>query len=203
MLINYRLAPEHPFPAALEDALVVYESLLEKNIPANNIMLGGDSAGGGIVMSTLLTIKEKGLPMPAGAFMLSPWVDLSCSGKSAILKDDIDPMISLEGAIQWADLYLNGLQPKNPVVSSVFADLSGLPPLFIQVGTNEILYDDAVRLYEKAKSDGVEAELDVYHDLFHVFQLFAPIVPESKSAIEKLGLFIRNKINAKKHSVLM
>ena len=190
LVIDYRLAPEHPFPAAVEDAEAAYRWLLAAGHKPEDIVIAGDSAGGGLTMSLLLTLREQGMPMPAGAALLSPWTDLALTGWTMLTNARRDPMLRLESASLAVRHYLQDTIPTHPIASSIYADLTGLPPLYVQVGENEILLDDSKRLVANAQSNGVEASLEVWPGMPHVFQAF-PQVPESKPAIEGIGSFLK------------
>jgi acetyl esterase/lipase len=192
LIIDYRLAPEYPFPAALEDALISYKWLLsEKKMPSKDIIIGGDSAGGGLTLSLLLKLRDERIPLPKAAFCISPVTDLMGSGNSITSKAEKDPFLSPELGELIIDKYLKDTDPQDPLVSPLYADLHGLPPIYIQVGTSEILLDDSRRIAEKLKSANVEVELDVWRDMIHVFTAFAAWAPEGKEGIEKIGQFIK------------
>ena len=194
LMVDYRLAPETPFPGAVDDAVAAYRHLLDQGIAPEQIAIGGDSAGGGLTLATLVCLKEHGQPLPGTAFALSPWVDLEGLGDSMQTRAAADPMVQKEGLIRMAQLYLAGADPKTPLASPLYADLTGLPPMLIQVGTAETLLDDSIRIVERLQAAGVPAELQQYEDLIHVFQAFAPIVPESLEAIEKIGTFVKSQL---------
>jgi len=191
--VEYRLAPEHPFPAGLEDCFQSYKWLLENGIAPTNISVGGDSAGGGMCIALLLRIRNAGLPLPACAFCISPWVDMLATGDSMDEKADVDPMIQKMGVLACAHIYLRGSDINEPLASPIYADLRGLPPLLIQVGTEETLFDDAKRLAEKAEECGIEVELEIWEEMIHVWHLFAHVLDEAKDAIQKIGDFVRKK----------
>lgn len=195
LIIDYRLAPEHPFPAAVEDATAAYRFLLDQGIAPERIAIGGDSAGGGLSFATLVALRDAGTPLPAAAIALSPWVDLEGKGESMTTKADVDPFADPKGLRRMADLYLNGVDPKTATASPLHADLSGLPPIYVQVGTAETLLDDSIRIAERARQAGVAIELEPFEDLIHVFQALAPLVPEALDAIEKLGSFLKRKLS--------
>jgi monoterpene epsilon-lactone hydrolase len=191
LTIGYRLAPENPFPAAVEDAIAGYRWLLSQGVDATRVVIAGESAGGGLVMATLVALRDAGEPLPAAAVCVSPWVDLECTGKSAVTKVNLDPLVNRDGLFKNAKDYLGNTDPHTPLASPIYADLTGLPPLLIQVGTAEVLFDDATRLAEKAKSDGVAVVLEPWEDMIHVWHLFAARLPESQQAIDRIGEFVR------------
>ncbi|MGK2913665.1 MAG: alpha/beta hydrolase fold domain-containing protein [Porticoccaceae bacterium] len=189
-ILDYRLGPEHPFPGAVEDAVAAYRGLLDLGTKPDHIVIAGDSAGGGLTVATLVSLKEQDVPLPAAGICISPWVDLTLSGKSMQTKADADPLLRPD-ALKWmGDLYLAGQDPKSPLASPLFADLTGLPPLLIHVGSEEVLLDDALRLNEKAKACGVNATLEVWDGMMHVWHLMAMVVPEGKAAIKDIGKYI-------------
>lgn len=191
LVIDYRMGPENPFPAAIDDAVAAYQWLLGQGIAASNIAISGDSAGGGLTMATLLKLKQDGTAMPACAVPISPWVDLEGVGETMTTLDAVDPMVRKPGLLRMADFYLNGADAKNPLASPMHGDLSGLPPLLIQVGTRETLLDDARRLHRKALADGVRSSLEEAGGMIHVWHLFAPMLSEGRDAIGRAGAFIR------------
>jgi monoterpene epsilon-lactone hydrolase len=191
LLLEYRLAPEHVFPAALEDAIAAYRRLLdEEGIAPDRIAFVGDSAGGNLVLTTLLTAREQGLPMPACAVCLSPWTDYEATGESMRTKASVDPVITREGALHGAQVYFSGSDPDRPPVAILDADLSGLPPLLVQVGSHETLLDDSIRLAARAGHHEVETTLEVWPGMPHVFQFFYPILREGRDAIARAAEFI-------------
>jgi acetyl esterase/lipase len=195
LTIDYRLAPENPYPAALEDAHAAFRWLLAQDIPAKQIAIGGDSAGGGLTLATAVSLRDAGQALPAALFLLSPWTDLTFTGKSIQNRKGIDPIFGGEGnRIGFAPAYLGTHDPADPLVSPLFADLHDLPPTLIHVGSDEILLDDSTRLEENLKVAGVESQLEVWDGLWHVFQIFAPYVPEAQLSIDKVGEFIRRSI---------
>ena len=193
--LDYRLAPENPFPAAVEDATKAYCWLLAQGYKAKNIAIAGDSAGGGLTLATLVNLRDKGIDLPAAGVLISPWADLSREAESVQARADIDPMVKPEGLYSLGDKYLNGTDAKNPLASPVFADMTGLPPLCIHVGGKEILYDDAITVADKARAAGVEVELLDEPELFHVWHAFAPMLDEGQEAVEKIGAFLQQQFN--------
>ncbi len=192
LLLDYRLAPEHPFPAALEDSTRAYSWLVDtEGYLPQNIIIAGDSAGGGLTVATLVKLRDDGMALPAAAVCLSPWTDLALTGDSMKEKVHEDPFVTPDDLKSSASMYLGKTDPKNPYASPLYANLKDLPPLCIQVGTAELLLDDAIRLATRAKEDGVEVQLDIWEDMIHVFQAFAVLAPESQEGIEKIGEFIK------------
>jgi acetyl esterase/lipase len=191
LAIDYRLAPENPFPAAVEDCTAAYRWLLSTGVDPARLVIVGDSAGGGLTVATLVALRDAGEPLPAAAVCLSPWVDLELLGESMTTKAEVDPTVPRQAGLEWAKAYLGGAHPRTPLASPLYADLTGLPPLLIQVGTAETLLDDATRLAERAKSAGVDVTLEVWDDMIHVWQFFAAMLPEGQQAIDRIGEFIR------------
>ena len=189
--IEYRLAPEYPFPAALEDSVTSYKWLLSKNYDPSDIIIGGQSAGGGLTIATLQKLKELHLPYPKGAILMSPWADLTGEAKSLEYNKKYEPEMS-EGILNMAKQYAQNELFKNPLISPIFADLKGFPPILIQAGSIEALLDDSLKLAENAKSAGVAATLDVFDNMTHVFQVFGDDLPESIKALENVAKFITN-----------
>lgn len=189
VVADYRLAPEHPHPAALEDARAVWVALLEgSEIPADRWMVGGDSAGGGLTMALLVALREAGEAMPAAGLLLSPWTDLAMTGESYETEAARDPLCTREGLAPSAEAYLGGIDPTTPSASPRYADLGGLPPLVIHVGECEVLRDDALALARSAGSSGTEVELWIAPGMIHVWHLFAGLVPEADAALERLAV---------------
>jgi epsilon-lactone hydrolase len=191
LAIDYRLAPEHPFPAAVDDAVAAYRWLLEQGYKPAKIVVSGDSAGGGLVLAALLALRDAGLPMPAAAVPISPWADLEGTGESVKSKASRDPMVNLEGLAGMAKAYIGNQDPRNPLASPIYADYHGLPPMLIHVGEAEILLDDATRVADKAKAAGIDVELEVWDEMIHVWHVFAKILPEGQQAIDRIGAYVR------------
>ena len=197
LTIDYRLAPEHPYPAALVDAFSAYKWLLELGIRPEQITVTGDSAGGGLTIALLVALRERRIPMPAAAVALSPWTDLSASGESWQENAKADYMINGPKLKEAARLYLKDASPQTPLASPVYANLHGLPPLLIQVGSEEVLLSDSQRLAESARLSGVDVTLEVWEGMQHVWHFAASFVPEARQAIEKIGEFIRARSGLK------
>ena len=191
LLLDYRLAPEHPYPAAVEDATAAYRWLLDQAIAPERVVIAGDSAGGGLTVATLLALRGARVPLPAGGVCISPWVDLTCGGASYATKAEADPIVKRAGVEQMARAYLGATSPRDPLASPLFADLRGLPPLLIQVGSDEVLLDDAVELAARAKAAGVDATLEVYDHMIHVWHWFLPMLDEAQTAVDGIGRFVR------------
>ncbi|MFO7749253.1 MAG: alpha/beta hydrolase [Desulfobacteraceae bacterium] len=191
LIIDYRLAPEHPFPAGLEDAVQVYTWLLNHGFSAPHIAIAGDSAGGGLAVSLLLTIRDKGLPMPGCAALISPWTDLECKTPSHTTNQTTDPMLNQHMLFSTAQLYTEEKNWRHPLVSPANGDFQGLCPLLVQVGSKEILQDDAVLLVQKAKEAGVPAEIEIWEGMFHVWHYFSRYLDQGRKAVEKIGSFIK------------
>ena len=192
LALDYRLAPEHPFPAPVEDAVASYRWLLNEGYDPARIALAGDSAGGGLTVAALVQIRYLGLPIPAAGVCVSPWVDMEGLGESMQTRAAADPMIGRESLMVSAKTYLGGCDPRAPLAAPLYADLRQLPPLLIQVGDAEVLLDDSTRLAGVAREAGVDVKMDVWDDMIHVWHVFAPILPEGKQAISQAGEFIKN-----------
>jgi monoterpene epsilon-lactone hydrolase len=189
LLIDYRLAPENPFPAAVEDATAAYRWLLSTGVNPNSVVIAGESAGGGLTVATLIALRDAGVPLPSAAISLSPWVDMEALGESMKTKAEVDPLVSRESILMYAKAYLGNADPRNPLAAPLYADLRGLPPLMIQVGNAEVLLDDAIRLAHRAKSAGVDVVLERYEEMIHMWHFF-PMLPEGQQAIGRIGEFI-------------
>jgi epsilon-lactone hydrolase len=196
LAIDYRLAPEHPFPAALDDAVAAYRWLLAEHTAPGKLLIMGDSAGGGLTLATLLKLRDDGLPLPAAGVALSPWTDLALTGASLKLNAQSDPMLNAAHLPALANEYLAGADPRLPYASPLYGDLAGLPPTLIQVGGDEILCDDAVRMHERLRRAGCDAELEVWPRMPHVWHAFAPVLPEARRAIDSIGEFARRHLPA-------
>ncbi|MEO1135182.1 MAG: alpha/beta hydrolase [Pseudomonadota bacterium] len=188
--LDYRLAPEHPFPGAVDDAVTAYEWLLEEGCDPAQITIGGDSAGGGLTLALLLSIKARGLPSPAGAFLFSPWTDLAVTGVTLDANEKSDAMFKKEHILGGAKRYLGDADPKAPLASPLYADLSGLPPILTFVSDSEVLLDDSLRLHEHLRVAGVEATLIRETGLIHVWPIFVGRFPEARAAIRRVAAFI-------------
>jgi acetyl esterase/lipase len=191
LALDYRRAPEHPFPAAVDDAMAGYRFLLSTGVAPSRICIAGDSAGGGITLAALVTIRDAGLKLPGCAWCISPWVDLECIGASMTSKAAVDPMIQRDYLQEIGGMYLNGADPRSPLAAPLYAELAGLPPMLIQVGTAETLLDDAVRLAERAAATNVRVTLEAWPEMIHVWHLFHPQLAEGRRAITAAGNFIR------------
>jgi acetyl esterase/lipase len=189
--LDYRLAPEHPYPAAVQDARAAYEGLLAQGIEPGQIVLAGESAGGGLAVATLLAAREAGLPMPSCAYLMSPYADLTLSGETLVERQSLDPVLSPEGLRVRAPEYVAGADAADPLISPIFGDLSGLPPLLIQVGSHEILLSDALRLAGRAATTDVAVILDVTPGAPHVFQGFAAVLDEAAAALDRATDFVK------------
>jgi acetyl esterase/lipase len=190
LLLEYRLAPENPFPAAVDDALKVYRWLLAQGYQAKDIVVSGDSAGGGLSLAMVLSLRDAGEPLPAAVVCLSPWVDLTFKGKSYITKEQVEPILREDVLRMWAEAYCGAENASHPLISPIYGNFRGFPPLLIQVGADEILLDDSIMLAEKAKADGVEVMLKVWNGLWHVWQALGGLIPESKAAFEEMARFV-------------
>jgi acetyl esterase/lipase len=196
LLPDYRLAPEHPFPAGLEDCLAACQWLVANGpaeaAPADALFVAGDSAGGGLALATLLALRDRGLPLPTAGIALSPFADLTLSGESIRAEGDLDPIMHPGCLPDFVALYVSADQVCDPLASPVFGDYTGLPPLLIQVGEHEIIRDDSVRVAARARADGVDVTLEVWEGMFHVFQSHEPLLPEGREAVRHVARFMRS-----------
>ncbi|MGW2250754.1 alpha/beta hydrolase [Kitasatospora sp. NPDC001660] len=189
--LDYRLAPEHPFPAAIEDTLSAYRALLERGEDPAAIVFAGDSAGGGLAVTACLAARDAGLPMPAAILALSPGLDATRTGDSMVTKEDADPIFTRADLDHTGAMYLAGADPHQPLLSpAVCADLTGFPPMLVQVGANEVLLDDSTRLAARAAAAGVDVVLDITADAPHVFQAFAGVLDVADEALDRAALFL-------------
>ena len=191
LTVDYRLAPEHPHPAAVEDAVTAYRWLLANGGTAETTIVAGDSAGGGLAIATLVSLKDQGVALPAGCVSISPWVDLEMTGVSIEGNAGVDPLVSKDFLVSFAQAFLQGQDPKTPLAAPLHADLSGLPPILIQVGSIEVLLDDAKRLAERAKAAGTEAKLEVVEGVPHVWHWYGSFLAEARNSINRIGDFVR------------
>jgi monoterpene epsilon-lactone hydrolase len=194
LAVDYRLAPEHPFPAALDDAITAYRFAVTSGHAPEAIALCGDSSGGGLVLATLVALRDRGEPMPGAAVCMSPWTDLTLSGSSIHSNGETDPMVSASTLAMMADAYLGEVDRRSPTASPLFAELAGLPPLLLQVGSGELLADDSIRFAERAEAAGVDVTLELWDDVFHVWQAFADLLPEARDAVAAIGTFVGSHI---------
>ena len=190
---DYRLAPEHPFPAALDDAITVYRWLAGR-IDPERIVLLGDSAGGGLVLGTLLRLRDEGLPLPAATVAISPWTDLALTGPSLQSNAASDPMMDVARFPTFANYYLGGADARHPYASPLYGDASGLPPTLIHVGSDEVLCDDATRMAAQMKAAGCEVEIEIWPRMPHAWHLYARILPEGREAIVRAGRFVQDNL---------
>lgn len=196
LMIDYRLAPEHPHPAAVDDAVTAYRWLLAQDFAPGRVAIAGDSAGGGLTIATLIALRDRGLPLPRCGVCFSPWVDLEGTGASM---DEItnDPMLSRASIRHFAGFYLKGgIDPKAPLAAPLYANLTGLPPLLVQASRHEVLRDDAIRIADKARAAGVDCTLELTDEVPHVWQIFASILPEGRDALARAGGFLRGRLGA-------
>ena len=185
--VDYRLAPEHPYPAAVDDALAAYEALLDNGVAPSDIAFAGESAGGGLAIATLVNARDRELPLPAAAFVMSPYADLTLAGTTMDTRGEVDPLLSRESLQARVPDYTAGQDAALGLISPLFADLSGLPPLIIQAGTHEVLLDDALRLAQRAAAADVEVALDITPGVPHVFQAYQPLLDEAGAALDRAG----------------
>jgi monoterpene epsilon-lactone hydrolase len=198
LAINYRLAPEHRFPAQLEDTIAAYDWLLDQGLKPRNIAFAGDSAGGNLVLTSMLMLRERGLPLPAACVLMSPWTDLAATGASYSSRAEADPIHQRSMILALAKNYLGeDGDPRHPMASPLYADLTGLPPLLIQVGDRETVLDDSTVFADKARGAGVDVELQVWDGMIHVFQMFGRELPEARQAINSIAKFLGGHLQIK------
>ncbi len=190
---RYRLAPEHPFPAALEDAAGSLAWLADHGLPTDQVVVAGGSSAGGLALATLLKLRDEGAPLPAGAVVLSPWTDLACTGPS--LDHNADLTVTKDALIRMAGQYLNGTDPADPLASPLYGDLQHLPPLLVIIGGDEALLDDSIRLVRKAAIAGVDVTLRIGAGMQHIYPVYAGFMPEADAAIAEIGRFIHARLN--------
>lgn len=190
LALNYRLAPEHPFPAAVDDATAAYRWLLAQGYKPGKIVISGDSAGGGLTLATLLALRDAQTPLPAAAVPISAWSDMEGTGASMKTRASRDPMVGNASLFNMAKAYVGSADPKNPLASPLHGDYRGLPPMLMQVGDAETLLDDTVRVAEKAKAAGVKVDLEVWDDMVHVWHVYAKLLPEGQQAIDRIGRYV-------------
>jgi acetyl esterase/lipase len=192
LLVDYRLAPEHPFPAAVNDVVLAGQWLARQVGGLSRVVVAGDSAGGGLALSLMLSLRDAGHALPAMAVCISPSTDLAKTGESIRTRAHLDPLVSVSGTHVLARRYLgeNG-DPTHPLASPLYGELKGLPPLLVMVGTHEILHDDSTRLADKARAAGVDVTLEVWQDMVHIWPFFAAILPEGQEAVERIGTYIK------------
>jgi epsilon-lactone hydrolase len=201
--VGYRLAPEHPYPAALDDARTAYGWLLGQGISPERIMFAGDSAGGGLALAAMVALRDDGDPLPAGAVLLSPLADMAHTGASVQERAHLDPIVTPKGSHAYSVRYLGeDGEYDAPYASPIYADLTGLPPVLVTVGTDELLLDDSIRVVRKIKDSGGQADLDVWPRMIHIFPFFASQVPEAQRAMEYISRFIRTRIGLAEHKSL-
>jgi acetyl esterase/lipase len=195
LAVGYRLAPEHPFPAALEDALASYDWLIEQGVSPKRIIFAGDSAGGGLACALSVANRDRGGLAPAAVVAISPSTDLAKTGASIHERAHLDPIVNYESSMAHALRYVGSKERlKNPLASPLYSDLHGLPPLLVMIGTHDALYDDSTRYAAKAEAAGVKVTLDIWEDMIHVWPFFAELIPEGREAIEKIGAWVKTNV---------
>jgi acetyl esterase/lipase len=195
LLIDYRLAPEHPHPAAVEDSTSAYRHLLDDGVAPQRLAIAGDSAGGGLTFTTLLALRDQGVALPAAAVAISPWTDMACNSETYTTRGELDPMVDAVGLKRMADWFLAGHDPRDPLASPLHADLAGLPPMLVHVGDHEVLLADAVGIAQRAQAAGVDLTLDVWPEMIHVWHVFVGVVPESDEAVGQVAAFLQHHLS--------
>lgn len=193
-LIDYRLAPEHPFPAGLNDTLIAYRWLLSQGIAAEQLAIGGDSAGAALAAAALLALRDANTPLPAAAVLLSPWLDLTQSGPTMVSRAEFDPLTTQRALQRAADLYLGDQDATQPLASPLYGNMHDLPPMLLQVGDHEVLLSDSTRFAERAQAAGVDVHLEVWEEMWHVWHGWAGVLPEGQQAIERVGAFLHEHL---------
>ena len=197
LALDYRLAPEHPFPAPVEDSLAAYRFLLAQGFQPEHIAIAGDSAGGGLVIAALVAIRDAGLPQPSCGWAISPWVDMEAIGDSMTTKAAEDPTVQKEGIAFMAGSYLNGADPRHPLAAPIYADLKGIAPLLIQVGAAETLYDDSIRLAREAGAAHVPVTLEIWPEMIHIWHIYHPILAAGRRAIDQGGAYVKTVMDGR------
>jgi acetyl esterase/lipase len=194
LCINYRLAPEHPFPAAIEDVTAAYRWLISECVEPRHVVFVGDSSGGGLALASMMRLRDEGSPLPAAAAVVSPWTDLALTGQSLTEHGFSDPMVPVELMPKAVELYLAGADPRSPYASPLYGDPAGLPPTLILAASDEALRDDAMRMAARLRAAGCDVELELWPRMFHVWPMFARILPEARAAIGRIGAFLRARL---------
>ncbi len=192
--VDYRLAPEHPHPAAVEDSTTTYRWLVDQGFGAESLAISGASAGGGLTVSTLLKLRDDGVALPVAGVAISPWIDMEGIGESMVTREDVDILISKEKVRDWAEAFLAGQNARDPLAAPLYGDFDCIPPLLIQVGDEEIVLDDSTRLADVADSAGVDVSLEVFPEMQHIFQLFVGNMPEADEAVAKIAAWLRPRL---------
>jgi acetyl esterase/lipase len=194
-LIDYRLAPEHPHPAAVDDATSAYRYLLDSGIAPQRLAIAGDSAGGGLTFTTLLSLRDRQVQLPAAAVAISPWTDMECNSASFDSRAHLDPMINGAELKRMADWFLAGQDPRDPLAAPLHGDLTGLPPVLVHVGDHEVFLEDAVQIAERGRAAGVDVTLEVWPEMIHVWHAFVGVAPESDAAVARVAEFLRSHVS--------
>jgi epsilon-lactone hydrolase len=197
LAIDYRRSPENPFPAAVDDAMASYRFLLNEGYEPHRIALAGDSAGGGLIVSTLVAIKEASLPQPACGWLISPWVDMEASGETFVSRANADPMVKREMIVNFAQAYLNGADPRSPLASPLYSNLRGIAPLLIQVGASEVLLDDSLKLARAAGAADVSVRLEIWPEMIHIWHVFHRILADGRKAVQAGAKFLREAMDGR------